>query len=81
MITLINPEDIPADLTPGTYCCRLDKSSTMRELRLRFVTPPEAHVPGDCLVQVIKHETGPVETRQAGEITVGDALADMWETQ
>ena len=77
MITIINPDDIPADLTPGTYCCRVDKSSTMREIRLRFVTPPEAHVPGDCLAQVVKRETGPVEMRQAGEITAGDTMREV----
>jgi len=74
---LINPDDIPDDLAPGTYCCRLDESSTMRELRLRFVTPPRAHVLGDCLLQVIKHETGDVGTGQDKPVTIHDAMRDM----
>ena len=74
---IINPDDIPDDLAPGTYCCRLDESSTMRELRLRFVTPPRAHVPGDCLLQVIKHETGGTGTRQDKPVTIHDAMREV----
>jgi len=74
--SVVNANEVPDDLAPGTYCCRLDESSTMRELRLRFVTPPRVHVPGDCLVQVVKHETGAVETGQAEAVTMGDAIPE-----
>jgi hypothetical protein len=53
-MSIVNAGDIPDDLPPGTYCCRLDESSTIAEFRARFVTPPRRHVPGDCLIQLIK---------------------------
>lgn len=52
---LINKDEIPADLEPGTYCCRLDESSTLGAFRVRFVMPPRVHEAGDCLVQIVKH--------------------------
>lgn len=55
-LTVINPEEIPDDLSAGSYCCRLDETSTIAEFRVRFVVPPRIHVPGDCLVQVIKKD-------------------------
>ena len=27
-MTVINADEIPADLEPGSYCCRLDESTT-----------------------------------------------------
>jgi hypothetical protein len=53
-VTLINPEDIPADLPPGSYCCHLDESTTLADFRVRVVLPPRPHIPGDCLVQIVK---------------------------
>lgn len=53
-LTVVNAEEIPADLAPGAYCCRLDESSTMAEFRVRFVVPAQPHRPGDCLVQVVQ---------------------------
>ena len=55
-ITVINPEAIPEDLAPGPYCCRPDRSSTLADFRVRFITPPRAHVPGDCLIQIVKSQ-------------------------
>jgi hypothetical protein len=57
-MTVINASEIPADLEPGSWCCRLDESTTWAEFRVRFVTPPRRHVPGDCLVQIVKEEPG-----------------------
>ena len=60
-MTLINPQDIPADLAPGTYCCRLDESSSLigpAGLRARFVVPPRLHEHGDCLIQLTKSSSG-----------------------
>jgi hypothetical protein len=54
-MTIINAEEIPADLAPGTYCCRLDESTTLAEFRIRFVMPSRIHQSGDCLVQIVKH--------------------------
>ena len=53
-LTVINQHEIPADLPPGSYCCRLDESSTLAAFRVRFVVPPRIHEPGDCLVQITK---------------------------
>jgi hypothetical protein len=56
-MTVINQDEIPDDLAPGKYCCRLDESSSLISgagFRVRFVVPPRVHVPGDCLVQIIK---------------------------
>lgn len=53
-VDLVNPQDIPADLPPGTYCCCLDDSTTLARFRARFVTPPRSHEPGDCLIQLTK---------------------------
>lgn len=75
---ITNPGDIPDDLAPGTYCCRLDESSTMRELRIRFVTPPRVHASGDCLVQVVKHETGTAMSAEA-PVTMEDAVRE-WQS-
>lgn len=75
---LTNPGDIPDDLAPGTYCCRLDESSTMRELRIRFVMPPRTHIPGDCLVQIVKHETEATLSAET-PITIEDAVQE-WQS-
>jgi hypothetical protein len=56
---LINQDEIPAGLAPGTYCCRLDESSHWGDFRARLVIPPRAHEPGDCLIQVIKTDPVP----------------------
>jgi len=56
-VTIINLEAIPDDLPPGTYCCRLDESSSLVNgagFRARFIIPPRPHVPGDCLIQIVK---------------------------
>jgi hypothetical protein len=53
-MTIINQDEIPDDLSPGKYCCHFDESTTWSEFRVRFVVPPRAHVPGDCLVQIVK---------------------------
>jgi hypothetical protein len=55
---LTNPQDIPADLTPGVYCCRVDEVIA-RPWRIwaRFVTPPRLHEPGDCLIQFTKTQS------------------------
>lgn len=58
-VTLVNPQDIPDDLAPGTYCCRLDESSSLigdAGFRARFITPPQIHEPwsGCCLIQLTK---------------------------
>ena len=50
---VINKEQIPDDLEPGAYCCRLDEV-TLTEFRVRFVVPPRIHEPGDCLAQITK---------------------------
>lgn len=79
-VAVANPGEIPADLAPGKYCCRLDESSTLARLRVRFVTPPRVHVPGDCLVQVVKHAhrlEEIVTTDLAGDATMGDAMREM----
>jgi hypothetical protein len=57
-LDLVNPQDIPADLAPGTYCCRLADDFTWGSYRVRFVTPPRSHEPGDCLIQLIKEDDG-----------------------
>ena len=53
-MVIINDQEIPADLPPGSYCCRIDESTTWAEFRVRFVVPPRVHEPGDCLVRVTK---------------------------
>lgn len=55
-VTLANPQDIPEDLAPGVYCCRLDESSTLTQFAARFITPPQQHEPGSvcCLIQLTK---------------------------
>lgn len=58
-LVIVNEADIPAELAPGKYCCRIDESFTWTRMAVRFVTPPHLHEPGDCLVQVIKHEEAP----------------------
>ena len=58
-ITLINQDDIPPGLPPGTYCCRLDESTTWARFRARLVVPVRAHEPGDCLIQLVKDGTVP----------------------
>jgi len=55
---IINADEIPDDLAPGTYCCRVDDSTTWAGFRYRFVVPPRVHVPGDCLVQIVKAAPG-----------------------
>lgn len=65
-VTLVNPQDVPGDLAPGTYCCRLDESSSLigdAGFRARFVTPPRPHEPGDCLIQLTKESTVPEAER------------------
>jgi len=62
-VTIINQDDIPAGIAPGTYCCRLDESSSLMNgagFRARLIIPLRVHKPGDCLIQLIKHETAPV---------------------
>lgn len=59
-VTIINEDEIPDDLAPGTYCCRLDESSSLMNgagFRARLVIPPRVHEPGDCLIQVVKSAT------------------------
>lgn len=59
-VELINKDEIPADLAPGTYCCRLDESSSLigpAGFRARFVMPPHPHQLGDCLIQLTKEAT------------------------
>lgn len=58
-VTLVNPEAIPDDLTPGTYCCRLDESTSWAGFRARVIVPLRVHVPGDCLIQIIKQDPVP----------------------
>lgn len=58
-VTLVNPEAIPGDLASGTWCCRLDESSHWGDFKARFITPPRPHVPGDCLIQIVKHPDDP----------------------
>lgn len=53
-VTIVNPEAIPDDLAPGTYCCRLDESSHLGDFRARVIMPPRPHEPGDCLIQLVK---------------------------
>jgi len=64
-VTIINPDDIPDDLVPGRYCCRLDESSTLLSINARFITPPRPHQPGDCLIQAVKTD-GPGSPDQEG---------------
>lgn len=52
--TIINMDEIPDDLPPGTYCTRLE-SITWDEMKVRFLN--QVHVRGDCLVQLVKSET------------------------
>lgn len=56
-VTLINKDEIPPDLAPGTYCCHLDESSHWGDFRARLVIPVRAHEPGDCLIQLTKDES------------------------
>lgn len=60
---LVNADEIPADLAPGTYCCHLDEGSTLGSLCVRFVIPPQVHDPkaGCCLIQVTKTDPKPEE--------------------
>ena len=61
-VTIINKDEIPDDIAPGTYCCRLDESGSLMNgagFRARLVIPLRVHEPGDCLIQLIKHETVP----------------------
>ena len=51
-LTVTNLEEIPDDLAPGVYCCRLE-SMTWQEMKVRFV-PGSRHKPGDCLIQLTK---------------------------
>jgi hypothetical protein len=62
-VTLVNPEAIPDDLPPGTYCCRLDESSHWGDFRARLITPPRSHEPGDCLIQIVKQPPVPEPVR------------------
>jgi hypothetical protein len=69
-VTIINMEDVPGDLTPGTYCCRLDESSHLGDFRARLIIPLRPHVPGDCLIQLVKEpepEPAPLGGEQEGE--------------
>ena len=56
-LTVTNLEEIPGDLAPGVYCCRLE-SMTWQEMKVRFV-PGSQHQPGDCLIQLTKEERRP----------------------
>jgi hypothetical protein len=59
-VTLVNPNDVPDDLAPGTYCCRLDESSSLigdAGFRARFIVPPRSHEAGDCLIQLTKESS------------------------
>ena len=63
MTTIVNKEDIPEDLPAGTYCCRLDESSSLigpAGFRVRFITPPQVHQAGTgcCLIQLVRSEEG-----------------------
>ena len=51
-LTVTNLEEVPDDLAPGVYCCRLE-SMTWQEMKVRFV-PGSQHQPGDCLIQLTK---------------------------
>lgn len=66
-VTILNLEDIPEDLTPGSYCCRLDESSTLSDFRARLITPLRPHEPGDCLIQIVKQPDSPVSLEPEGE--------------
>lgn len=50
--TVANTEEIPEDLAPGVYCCRIE-SATWEEIKVRFV-PGSRHHAGDCLIQLTK---------------------------
>ncbi len=50
-----NSEEMPDDLEPGEYCCQIDELSTLADIRIRVIMPLRKHVPGDCLIQIIKH--------------------------
>ena len=53
-VVIVNRDEIPADLPPGSYCTRLDESSRPDEIRVRFVMPPRKHTRHDCLITVDK---------------------------
>jgi hypothetical protein len=53
-LIVTNLEEIPDDLEPGVYCCRLE-SMTWQEMKVRFV-PGTRHQPGDCLIQLAREE-------------------------
>lgn len=58
-VTLLNLGELPPDLAPGSYCCRLDESTSLlngNDFRARIILPPRPHVPGDCLIQMVKTE-------------------------
>lgn len=66
-VTIINPEAIPDDLAPGTYCCRLDESSNFGDFKARIIVPLRPHVPGDCLIQMVKQAESPDDLGPEGE--------------
>jgi len=47
--------DKPHNLVPCTGC-RLDETTTWAGFRARLVIPLRTHEPGDCLIQLIKHD-------------------------
>lgn len=52
--TVTNLEEVPDDLAPGVYCCRVE-AATWEEVKVRFV-PGSEHRPGDCLFQLAKED-------------------------
>jgi hypothetical protein len=74
MRTIINADEIPADLPAGSYCCRLDESSTLTDIRVRFVMPPHRHEPGDCLVQAVKADV----CDRCGQPVTQDTVTGKW---
>lgn len=53
--TIQNVEDIPEDLPPGQYCCRI-VTVTWAEISVEFLN--REHQYGDCLIQLDKEPEG-----------------------
>lgn len=62
-MTIVNVDEIPGDLAPGTYCCHLDEGSALWAMKVRMVIPPQLHDPkaACCLIQITKTDPEPVE--------------------
>lgn len=52
--TIVNQDDIPPDLPPGTYKTRV-LSATFEEIRVEFINE-EVKDAADCLIKLVKSD-------------------------